>query len=194
MNYIYKLLREFFRIFGKHNRLYKKFKDKANLKCKKTQRQMLENVADMNAYFLAYINFKQLYGIEIPAEVAGFGNKFELVRIKLKDIKRDWEGKIYSLKQCSPYKYLETGDKKIYENYIKKHINKNCISDNTAWDIKRFDDLFKSIKKTGYDPKKSVICVDDNNVIIDGQHRSCCLLYLYGGDYEINVVKVSRRK
>lgn len=154
--------------------------------------QEIKNIDDFAAYMLAYTHFKQHYGIEIPTEAAYQGNRFEYVRIKIKDIKRFWGGKIYSLKQCSPYKYLETKDKKIYKKYIQKHVDINYCSANTVWDVKKFDDLFKSIKKNGYDPKKSVICVNDDYIVIDGQHRSCCLLYLYGDDYEVNVIKVSR--
>lgn len=193
----------FFGLFGKTNQLYKKYDGKARNASKKRMREMLkyientqQEINNVISYFLAYTEFKQHYGIEIPTEVARYGNKYELVRIKLGDIKREWcdkkEKKIYSLKDVSPYKYLETGDKKIYEQYIKKHIDLDACSENTAWDVKRFDDLFKSVKKYGYDPKKCVICVNENNVILDGQHRACCLLYLHGEEYEINVLKISR--
>ena len=201
MYYFYKFGREFFKLFGKNSKLYKKFQKAVtnhpqiniNYELKNVIEPDLQYISDVNAYFLAYTHFKQHYGIEIPTEVACYGNKFEYVRIKIKDIKRSWDGKLYSLKQCSPYKYLETDDKQVYEKYIQKHVSRNLCSTNTVWNVADFKKLFESIQKNGYDPTKSVICVTDNNIIIDGQHRSCCLLYLYGEDYEINVIKVTRK-
>jgi hypothetical protein len=197
--YTYKILREITKVFGRNNILYKTFKrlvDKEankNLKYKYSNKALLIKIADTNAYFAAYILFKQHYGIEIPAECVGVGNKFEYVRIKLKDIRRQWtDGRIHTLKQIEPYRYLQTGDKKIYEKYLKKAIEVGMFPKDTVRDVKAFDDLFKSVKKHGYDPTKSVICINSENILLDGQHRACCLLYLYGEDYEINVVKVSR--
>ena len=59
--------------------------------------------------------------------------------------------------------------------------------------IKDFDNLLESIKKHGYDPTKSVICINEKNCVLDGQHRSCALLSVKGGEYEIPVVRVSRK-
>lgn len=115
----------FFGLFGKTNMLYKKYDNKARNASKKRTREMLryientqQEINNVISYFLAHTEFKQHYGIEIPTEVARYGNKYELVRIKLGDIKREWcEGKrVYSLKDVSPYKYLKTGDKKYMNN------------------------------------------------------------------------------
>jgi len=193
MYYLCKILREFFRLFGERNSMYKQLQKAVENNPRKKLYRQIQTISTASAYFVAYMRFKQHFGIEIPAEAAYYGNNFEYVRIKVGDIKREWQRKLYPLKQCSPYKYLETKDTKIYENYIKKLANINICSPNTLlWNVKVFDALLESIKKDGYNPTKSVICVTENNVLIDGQHRACCLLYLYGEDYEINVIKVSR--
>ena len=192
--HICKVLREFFRLFGHNNRFYKKYKTKVINLQKDSIDHISANVQslqDFVAYTMAKIDFKQHYGIELPA-ISGTGNRFEYVRIRVGEIKREWDGKLYYLTDVSPYKYLQTGNKKIYEKYVQKAIDRNICSENTVWNVKDFDTLYESIKKHGYDPTKSVICVNENNVIIDGQHRACCLLYLYGANYEINVIKVTR--
>jgi len=153
----------------------------------------LQKLEDYQAYQKYYLIFKQHYNINIPADVCGEGNHFALIRIKVGDIKRRWGDKVYSLTECSPYKYLETRDEKIYQKYIQKHINLGLANVNTAWDIQSFLKLEKSIQKNGYDPTKSVIVVNQDNIILDGQHRSCLLLYQYGKDYEIPVIQVSRK-
>ena len=153
----------------------------------------LQRLEDYQAYQKYYLIFKQHYNICIPADVCGEGNTFSLTRIKVGNIKREWNGKVYSLTECSPYKYLQTRDEKIYQKYVQKHIDMGFVGTNTAWNIQPFLDLEKSILKNGYDPTKSVIVINQDNIILDGQHRSCVLLYKYGPDYEIPVVQVSRK-
>ena len=194
MYYICKILREFFGLFGEQNFMYKAFQNIINKHPRTKIKRILSKAEPFYEYFMAYMRFKQHYGIIIPAEAALNGNHYEYVRIKVGDIKREWQGKVYSLKEVSPYKYLETKNKKIYEEYIKKLSDAGiCSLNNIFWNVKDFDNLLKSIQKNGYDPKISVICVNGDNMIIDGQHRACCLLYLYGEDYEVNVVKVTNR-
>jgi len=155
------------------------------------------------SFIKASIFFKQKYNITLPIDILGCGNVFTLDRIKVGDIKRSWEGKIYRLNEVSPYKYLETKDKSIYENYVKNNdgirdtlLKRFAIELNKEVDkVKTYesmDNTLNSIKEFGYDPSKMCICVDADNIILDGQHRACCLLYLHGEDYIIDVCRVLR--
>lgn len=102
--------------------------------------------------------------------------------------------------EVSPYKYLTTGNKKIYDDYVRKNL-KNVLYESkklgfneSVWNSSRMDDTLASIRKNGYDPSKMCICVDENNIVLDGQHRACCILYIYGKDYEIDVCRVYKKK
>lgn len=160
---------------------------------KKDLWRTLQRLEDYHAYQNSYLLFKQHHNIELPADICGCGNCFALIRLKIGDIKRLWDGKIYSLQECSPYKFLETRDEKIYQQYIQKNIDVGNLPKNTTCNVKQFIELEKSILENGYDPKNNVIVVDENNLILDGQHRSCILLYHYGSDYEVIAVQVSRK-
>ncbi len=111
----------------------------------------------------------------------------ELVPIKLKDIRRErYDHEIVRLDQCEPYLYLN-GDKEIYKQYEELHRKLDLLN----MTEERFQKLIDSIRKNGYD-KRHVIVVDQRNVIMDGQHRACCLLYEYGGDHEIEVLRLEK--
>ena len=89
------------------------------------------------------------------------------------------------LEDCSPYLYL-TGNKEKYDNYCKIH--KELGFDERT--IESFNNLISSIKKNGYNEKNIIIINGEDNSILDGQHRSCCLLYLYGKYKKIKVLKL----
>ena len=115
-------------------------------------------------------------------------HKYEVKKMKLKDIKREWKGEILSLEDVSPFKFLQ-GDVSDYEKYCDIHQNKmgHDVS------IDKFKQLIKNIEENGFDNKK-IIVVGYNDEIVDGQHRSCYLLYKYGGDYEVDVLRVDLDK
>lgn len=72
-----------------------------------------------------YQNFQRLsrrladQGIRLPADAIGLIEETEIVKVPLKDIRRKWNGKLYPLTQCSPFKYLQTRNKGIYADYIQ---------------------------------------------------------------------------
>lgn len=115
--------------------------------------------------------------------------KSEITEIKLGDIRRRWfDGTVYPLTEVAPYKYL-CGDKEAYDDY--------CLAHNVQFGVnmqnKGFDNLIKSLDEKGYD-EKSIIIIGYDNVIIDGQHRSCYLLHKYGPEHKIRVLKIKTRK
>ena len=128
-------------------------------------------------------------GVILPPETENLFDDAEIAIVALKDIRRKWRGKLYSLDEVSPYKYLQTRDKRIYADYIQKHIDLGMSSPDADKSPTRFEALEQSINKNGYDPSKCVIVLDKNNNIIDGQHRSCILYYKYGGDFTVKVVR-----
>ena len=131
--------------------LQKKKKLKQKLLYKKPEHleAVIQKLECYLAYYKFYLLFKQRHNITLPADVCGIGNHFSLIRIKLKDIKRLWDGKVYSLKECSPYRYLVSRDEKIYQKYVQKHIDRGLTPENTTWDVQQFIDLEKSISKNG---------------------------------------------
>lgn len=115
-----------------------------------------------------------------------FIDKVEIKEMKIKNIKRDWYGKIYSLKECSPYKYLE-GDIAAYKKYVEFHKENNL----PIMTLTRFNTLIENIKKNGYDRQYPIIVDYYNNTVLDGQHRCCILLKLYGENFIVPVIKIS---
>ncbi len=130
-------------------------------------------------------------GIILPPETENLFDDAEIATVALKDIRRKWRGKTYTLDEVSPYKYLQTRDKRIYEEYVRKNYREfnGLVPEDIDTSPTRFEALEQSINKNGYDPSKCVIVLDKNNIIIDGQHRSCILYYKYGGDFTIKVVR-----
>ena len=53
----------------------------------------------------------------------------------------------------------------------------------------RFDCLIESIRNNGYD-KKKIIIVNDQNVLLDGQHRACVLASIFGINSEVRALKI----
>ena len=110
--------------------------------------------------------------------------RYDIINIKLGDIKRRWwDKKIYNLNECSPYKYLH-GNIESYKSYCKENIQK-CQFDMSE---DRFNRLIKSMD-AGFDSKFMPI-IDKYNIIMDGQHRCCILLYKYGPNYEVRALKL----
>lgn len=117
-----------------------------------------------------------------------FGEKaiksYKVCTIKLKKIGMIIDGGYVPLDKTVAYNYLEnrTDNKNKYEEYCIKYGKNN--PDRT---IDKYNRLITELEE--YDPKKGVIIIDDANILLDGQHRSCILLRRYGGNHKIKVVK-----
>ncbi|MGN0596113.1 MAG: rhamnan synthesis F family protein [Ruminiclostridium sp.] len=112
--------------------------------------------------------------------------KYELVNVPLGKIQREWLGKTIPLKECYPYRYLVTGDKNLYDEYGR--LNKM----NYGLDImslERFERLADSLDRNGFE-NEYVVVVNKDNVLLDGQHRCCYMLYKYGEDYEVPCLRI----
>ncbi|MEI3534836.1 MAG: hypothetical protein V8R11_06885 [Alphaproteobacteria bacterium] len=78
------------------------------------------------------------------------------------------------------------GDTAGYDNYCRMHRQVLHYEEMVP---EKYDALIKSIENDGFDAK-FVIITDFDGVVKDGQHRSCYLLYKYGEDYEVPVLKL----
>lgn len=114
--------------------------------------------------------------------------KCEIVNLPIKNIKRKWLDNIIPIKECAPYRYLVTGDAAVYEEYAA--VNEKRFENVPQMSIDRFNQLIKSISRSDFDGTSKLIVVNEDNVIMDGQHRCCYLLYKYGENYQVPVLRI----
>ncbi len=123
--------------------------------------------------------------------------KYEICKIKLKDITRYDQGKYTSIKEWAPYQFL-LGKEKDYIDYclnyrrtdymnlddkkFEEYVKKNCIND--------YKVLIKKLEEKKYNKKYPIIIDENNNMILDGLHRASYLMYKYGENYKIKVLKI----
>ena len=111
--------------------------------------------------------------------------KYRYVDLRFRDLKCYLGNRVFSLLEGAPYKYVSEGDSAGYERYCELH----AASGLPLMTKERFDRLIDSINKNGYDERKISI-VDDQNILLDGQHRACILANKYGADSTIRVIKI----
>lgn len=112
--------------------------------------------------------------------------KYEIVHVPLKDIKRRWDGKDIPLSECHPYRYLVTKKPEIYNEYC--YLNKK-LYDLDIMSIERFNKLIESIEANGFKDDNAVV-ITSQNILSDGQHRCCYMLYKHGEDYKMPCVRL----
>ena len=114
-------------------------------------------------------------------------SKYKPVEIKVGQIHRFIDSKVFSLYKTTPYRLINDIDNpKMQEEYrtycIRAKIdNPDRSLENCMQLVNNFED---------YDINKGIILVDQFNCIIDGQHRACLLLHKFGEDYKIKVLKL----
>lgn len=111
--------------------------------------------------------------------------RYELGMMRVGNIKYGSGATGRPLNEVSPFKYL-LGDTAGYDNYCRMHRQVLHYEEMVP---EKYDALIKSIENDGFDAK-FVIITDFDGVVKDGQHRSCYLLYKYGEDYEVPVLKL----
>ncbi len=119
--------------------------------------------------------------------------KYEIDTIKLGDINIQLQDKKSSLCDSPIYTYIR-GDEESYRAFSRKcfeywHPDED-IHALIDRDVARYNDTIRRITNDGYDIRKGAIIVDDHNVLLDGAHRSCVLMSLFGPEYEISVLKI----
>ena len=90
--------------------------------------------------------------------------------------------KLLPVHKTPVYKYLN-GDRDVYKNY--HHYNYYGVTNE-----KRINNVVNSVKENGYPYKEQyVILSNGQNIVRDGQHRVAALFSLYGGEFEIEVLR-----
>uniref|UniRef100_A0A6C0FA90 Uncharacterized protein n=1 Tax=viral metagenome TaxID=1070528 RepID=A0A6C0FA90_9ZZZZ len=104
--------------------------------------------------------------------------------------------------------YLKTGDTSGLEDFFYACRKTGSFPEDYWYDFKLFDKLIESIKQKGYDITygnntdknndftkdyeikggNGPVVVSRNGFIADGQHRMAALYYIYGPDYEVELV------
>ncbi len=119
---------------------------------------------------------------------------YKFCKIELGKIKR-WESKekrVLKLKETVNYRFLSNLNSKQalneYTGYCKDPKN---LADNPNRSPEIFMNLYNKILKEGYDIKKGIIAVDQNNTICIGLHRACIMLFIHGENFEIPVLKLN---
>jgi len=115
----------------------------------------------------------------------------EVIQIALKDIRRRLFGKTYTLQETIFYKYLKHRDKTFFLNACREQtVGDQKLSESDAEKIlSEFIKLEEIVNKEGYNPSVSCISLNRNNFVVDGQRRACILLYKYGGNHKITVIR-----
>ena len=106
--------------------------------------------------------------------------------VYLDDLYLPSNGNLIRLTETDVYKTLLG-----YNVNIIKKFNSNHVSQSSQ---QRVFDMLNSIKKNGYGfNHQFVILYNDENVIRDGQHRACCMRFLYG-NIKIKVMRIMLNK
>ncbi len=126
--------------------------------------------------------------------------KYTIENIRLGSIKRRWNEQIMNLTDTATFAYIVHGDEKIYREYVRTvyekilHMDENIISDNIEKNIAGVHKTIETLAHEGYDIHRGAVVVDEENIIIDGLHRSSILYKQYGSDYEIPVLRIYHEK
>ncbi len=93
--------------------------------------------------------------------------------------------KIVTLYQTRVYAYLKGTPKgvKEYDEYID-------ICNVSFRNRAAYDSLIVDMEKTPYDITKGAIVINQDDLIYDGQHRSCYLLHKFGPNYNVDVLQL----
>ena len=128
------------------------------------------------------------FNVNLPKEAYHhLSGDVELVEIPLKDLRIPCgHRKTCSIPETIVYKWLDSDRKQDYNrNYNEANV---YVPESQKQLRKRMGNLINSMTEK-YDPSKCVICVRQNNSVIDGQHRAAILYYKYGGNHKVLVVR-----
>jgi hypothetical protein len=117
--------------------------------------------------------------IEIKKETINLKDLKVIGHYKFKDLTLQ---KIVSILKAPAYSYLKGKN-----NNFSEYLQFNYLSISNK---QRLLKLRSSIEKDGYPfDERYIVMFNDQNLIRDGQHRAVVLAYLYGLDYEIEILR-----
>lgn len=136
------------------------------------RKQLVED----SRFFLDEFNLDRIYRENIKA--------YEIIEMPVGNVLRQYKKKIMPLYETDVYRFLSRSKKseEAYQQYCD-NIGMKRRS------IESYFALIDAIKKNGYDIYQGAIVVDQHNLILEGQHRCCILLKLFGAAYKIKVVR-----
>lgn len=108
--------------------------------------------------------------------------------VSFNEMRLKYEGKVIKLTEGIPYRYLQ-GDTKDYDLYCQNHKKYGL----PIMSKERFRKLQTSIEENGFDNRKIVI-LDEDNVILDGQHRACIMCLKNGENSAMTVLRIIKLK
>lgn len=117
--------------------------------------------------------------------------KYRVIEIPIGDIVRKQEvtGRIISLYDTKVFQYLKNTPegRSAYQEYVD-------LCNVSFRSFENYDKLRMEIKDSGYDIMKGAIVIDQDFLILDGQHRCCLLLERFGPQYNVRVVQLFYNK
>ena len=121
---------------------------------------------------------------------------YEMIQMPVKDLCINPDNQRIPLNQCAPYRYLQ-GDKEQYIEYCLTHRRTDYMElseeefrqEVLRNGIQRFERLIENLDQHGYDIDKPIV-IDQDGVILDGQHRACWYMNRYGTDSMIQVFQL----
>lgn len=117
--------------------------------------------------------------------------KYRLKTVRLGSIMMNMPGEYVPLDHTDVYKYLDSSEEsaKQYTAYCEKYGKRNA---NRTPD--KYNDLIRELEEESYDIRKGGIFVDQNNILLDGQHRCCILMKRGGKNRRIEVVELTYKR
>lgn len=117
---------------------------------------------------------------------------YELTELAVGKIRRYKNKKLSLLTATDNYRYLcnpDSAENRVaYQKYCSDSTN---LKDNAGRSEDTFRALMEQFGSEPYDPQKGIIIVDQYNCILDGLHRSCIFLKLFGADYKLTVLRMT---
>lgn len=139
----------------------------------------IEDIKKDPRFFIDDFNTNRLFG-----DGALLGREYEVVFVKIGSILRSLDGKTTSLYDTDVYSFLlgtEKGKQK-YKSYCDR-----CHA--SFRNEENYKKLIDEMLMHDYDITKGAIVIDENNFILDGQHRACITLFRYGPYHKVQVLK-----
>lgn len=134
-------------------------------------------IDDANIRYLAHLNILD----------------YKVVNVQVGSILRDYKDGLYPLDRTLPYKVITQPDnlsiQEAYMQYCNETRNQIGAEDRSLDGLHK---LNAHLQVDPYDPLKGVVVIDQYNIILEGQHRSCIMLAQHGPDYSITAVRVRR--
>ena len=132
------------------------------------------------------------HGIELPGESAYYWTgHYEIANVRLGALRRFWKGRAVPLEETELGRFAKGGHEGGLRAYYEEMAEMTSHSaESVTESVAESERLFAHLETASYDPSVCCITVNDDNVILDGFHRSCFLLAKHGPESKIKVVRV----